>query len=582
VKRNLHLLISLVVLASMVLAACGGATPAATEEPPALTEPPAATEPAATEPLATEPPATEPPAANAGTAIITFVQEPTTLNPLYAEQWFSTITTQFWLKGLWSFDPDGQPVPELATEIPSTENGGLSEDGLILTIKLRDDVTWSDGEPVTANDFVFTYEMYMADSNVVSSRYPYEDYVTSVEAPDDQTVVVNFSEPFAGWITGIFQYGAIPEHVLRPVFDSEGTLDTAEWNTAPTVGVGPFVFTEWESASHMVFEANPNWINPPKLQQVFIRMVDDAAQEVAILAGDTDIGTFLDWSQADTINDSGVAKFVAQPAGYDEGWYLNFNPETTHPAMLDVNVRRAIALATDRQKITQDLLGGQTEPPATFWDSTPPFGNPDLEPYPYDPEEAKRLLDEAGWIDSNGDGTRDKDGVELVLRYIANQRQLRKDVQAVVQQMWTEVGIGAELKNYGDDYFNGYADGGPQPTGQYEIAEYSDNPDGYPDPDESASWLCSEVVGEDNPEGGNWQGYCNPELDELLAQQATETDPEARKQLYYQIGQLLYDDVVWIGIWKDPDLWSVSNRLQGVRFSGATPFWNAHEWTISE
>jgi peptide/nickel transport system substrate-binding protein len=510
------------------------------------------------------------------------VQEPTTLNPLYAEQWFSSITYQFWLKGLWSFDPDGQPVPELAAEIPSTENGGLSEDGLTLTIKLRDDVTWSDGEPVTASDFVFTYEMYMADSNVVNTRYPYEDYVTSVEAPDDQTVVVNFSEPFAGWLTAIFQYGAIPEHVLRPVFESEGTLDTAEWNTAPTVGVGPFVFTEWESASHMVFEANPNWINPPKLNQIFIRMADDAAQEVAILAGDTDIGVFLDWSQADAINNSGVAKFVVQPAGYDEGWYLNFNPETAHPAMLDVNVRKAIALATDRQKITQDLLGGQTEPPATFWDSTPPFGNPDLEPYPYDPEEAKRLLDEAGWVDSNGDGTRDKDGVELVLRYISNQRQLRKDVQAVVQQMWAEVGIGAELKNFGDDFFNGYADGGPQPTGQYDISEYSDNPDGYPDPDESATWLCSEVVGEDNPDGGNWQGYCNPELDELLTQQATETDPEARKQLYYQIAQILYDDVVWIGIWKDPDLWSVSNRLQGVKFSGATPFWNAHEWTISE
>jgi peptide/nickel transport system substrate-binding protein len=94
--------------------------------------------------------------------------------------------------------------------------------------------------------------------------------------------------------------------------------------------------------------------------------------------------------------------------------------------------------------------------------------------------------------------------------------------------------------------------------------------------------LCSEVVGADNPDGGNWQGYCNADLDALFDQQATETDPEARKQLYYQIGQIMYDDVVWVGMWKDPDLWSLSNRLQGVRFSGATPFWNAHEWTISE
>jgi len=448
-------------------------------------------------------------------------------------------------------------------------------------VNLRDDVTWSDGEPVTANDFVFTYEMYMAESNVVASRYPYEDYVASVEAPDDQTVVVNFTEPFAAWLVEIFQYGVLPEHVLRPVFEADGTLDTAEWNTAPTVGVGPFVFQEWETDSHMIFVANPNWINPPQLEQVFIRMADDAAQEVSILAGDTDIGSFLDWSQADAINNSGVAQFVTQPSGFDEGWFLNFDPETAHPAMLDVNVRKAIVLATDREKIVQDLLGGLTEVPATFWDSTPPFGNPDLTPYPYDPDEANRLLDEAGWTDSNGDGTRDKDGTELVLRYIANQRQLRKDVQAVVQQMWAQAGIGVELVNYGDDFFNGYADGGPQATGEYDIAEYSSAP-AFPDPEASSNWLCSQVVGADNPDGANWQGYCNADLDALFDQQASETDPEARKQLYYQIGQMMHDDVVWVGLWKDPDLWSMSNRLQGVRFSGATPFWNAHEWTISE
>jgi peptide/nickel transport system substrate-binding protein len=569
-------LLFVLVITALVLTACGGAATPATQ-PPVATEAPA-TEAPATEAPATEAP-TEPPAAP-GIAIVTFVQEPTTLNPIYAEQWFSTITTQFWLKGPWSFDPDGQPVPELAAEIPSTENGGLSEDGQTITIKLRDDVTWSDGEPVTANDFVFTYEMIMADANVVNTRYPYEDYVTNVEASDDQTVVINLNSPFAGWLTQLFTQ-VLPEHVLRPVFEADGTLDTADWNTAPTVGVGPFVFKEWETGSHIIFEANPNWINPPQLEQVFIRMADDAAQEVSIVAGDTDIGSFLDWSQADAINNSGVAEFVTQPAGYDEGWYLNFDPETAHPAMLDVNVRKAIVLATDREKIVQDLLGGLTEVANTFWDSTPPFGNPDLEPYPYDPDEAMRLLDEAGWTDSNGDGTRDKDGTELVLRYITNQRQLRKDVQAVVQQMWTQVGIGTELVNYGDDFFNGYADGGPQATGQYDIAEYSDT-GSFPDPDASSKWLCSEVVGADNPDGGNNQGYCNPDLDALFDQQATETDPEARKQLYYQIEEIMHNDVVWVGLWKDPDLWSVSSRLQNVSFSGATPFWNAQEWTISE
>jgi peptide/nickel transport system substrate-binding protein len=271
---------------------------------------------------------------------------------------------------------------------------------------------------------------------------------------------------------------------------------------------------------------------------------------------------------------------VTQPSGYDEGWYLNFDPATAHPAMLDVNVRKAIVMATDREKILQDLLGGLTTVPATYWASTPPFEDPSITPLPYDPDEANRLLDEAGWKDSNGDGTRDKDGKELVLRYIANQRQLRKDVQAVVQQMWAQVGIGSELVNYGDDYFNGYADGGPQATGKYDIAEYSDIA-GYPDPD-TAKFLCSEVVSADHPDGSNWQGYCNEELDKLFDQQATETDLEARKQIFYQIEKIMDDDVVWVGLWKDPDLWSVSTRMQNVRLSGATPFWNAHEWTISQ
>jgi peptide/nickel transport system substrate-binding protein len=557
-KRNLYILLSLTILATLVLTACA---PAATATPTA---------------------------AAGGTAIITFVQQPTTLNPLYATQWFAEITRDFWLKSLWSFDGDGNPVAEIAAEIPTPDNGGLSADGLTLTVKLRDDIKWSDGEPLTAKDFVFTYDMWMADSNTVASRYPYEDYVASVEAPDDHTLVVTFKEPYAAWQTSIFtglgSGGVLPEHILRPVFEADGTLDNAAWNTAPTVGAGPFVFKEWEADSHMTFEANPNWINPPKLQEVFIRMADDAGQEAAIVAGDTDIGGFLDWSQADAINNSGKAKFTTQPSGYDEGWYLNFNPETAHPAMLDVNVRKAIVLATDREKIVTDLLGGLTKVPATFWDSTPPFGDPSQKPLGYDPEQAKQLLEAAGWTDSDGDGIRDKmiDGekVDLKLRYIANQRQLRMDVQAVVQQMWAQVGIGAELKNYGDDYFNDFASGGPQPTGQYDIAEYS-NAGSFPDPEASSNWLCDQVVSADNPDGANWQGYCNPDLDNLLNEQATTTDPEARKQLYYQIEQLMNDDVVWVGLWLDPDEWSVSNRLQGVKFSGATPFWNAHEWFIS-
>jgi len=576
--RKIYLFATILVTLGLFLAACQPAvTPAATALPEVTTPP----QPTSPPPEPTTPPEpTEP--AEPKVATISFVQEPDSLSPLYTTMWFSGITRDFWLKGLWSFDTNNEPVPELAAEIPTRENGGVSEDGKTLTVKLNPDAAWSDGEPVTAADFVFTFDMIMSDQNTVQSRYPYEDYVTSVTAQDDHTLVIEFSEPFAAWQTSIFTSYVLPKNVLEPVFQADGTLDNAEWNRAPTVGVGPFVFNEWESGSHISFTKNPNWIRPPKLDEIFIRIVpDDAAQLAAIEAGDTDFGVFLNYGDVPGLEALGTVEIVTVGSGYNEGWFLNFDPETAHPAMLDVNVRMALALATDRSQITEDLLEGLTEPPATFWDTTPPYADPSLEPYPYDPEEANRLLDEAGWTDTDGDGIRDKDGEKLSLRYITNERPLRGEVQAVVQQMWNEVGIEAELVNHSSDVFwNSFGDGGPQALGEYDVAEYS-SVGSFPDPEASSNWLCSEIPGPDSPDGANWQRYCNPELDALLEEQAVTVDPEARKQLYFQIEKIMQDDVVWIGIWKDPDLWSVNNRLTGVQLSGATPFWNAHEWDAS-
>jgi peptide/nickel transport system substrate-binding protein len=262
------------------------------------------------------------------------------------------------------------------------------------------------------------------------------------------------------------------------------------------------------------------------------------------------------------------------------------NPATANPAMLDVNVRKAIALATDRFTIVKNLLKEDVNPVnVTFWDAAEPYNNPDLKPYPYDPEEAKRLLDEAGWKDSDGDSIRDKmiDGkkVDLKLRYITNDRELRKNVQAVVQQQWSLVGIGADLQNYSSDVFwNGYNDNGPQAQGVYDIAEYSSNP-AFPDPEASGNWLCDQISSADNPDGANWQGVCMDDLDALLKKQSATLDTKARVDLYHQISQLMYDQVLYIGIWKDPDLWSINSHLQNVKLSGAAPFWNAADWTVT-
>ena len=520
-----------------------------------------------------------PAAGPAKTATFIWTQEPDVLNPLYTNMWFSSITQQIWSCWAWDFDDQNNPHPVLVKEMPSEENGGISPDGRVITLKLRDDIVWSDGKPITSEDFAFTYEMTMSPKNTVASTFPY-DKLEKVEAPDPKTVVMTFKEPFAAWQATLW-HGLLPAHVLRPVFEKEGTIDNAEWNRAPTVGCGPFVFKEWESGSFIRFVANKKyWLGRPKIDEIFIRIVpDDASQVAALKAGDGDLGTFIAYSDIPTLEQAGV-QMVKVFSGYNEGWYFYLHPEKGHPALKDVRVRQAIALAFDRFSVCKDLLLGLTKPPATYWANTP-WQDPTLEPWPYDPERAKQLLDEAGWKDTNGDGVRDKDGVELVLTLGTTTREIRRDVQAVAQQQLAQVGIKLELANADSDiFFGSYGEGGPCATGQYDIFEYS-TVTNYPDP-ETADWLCSEIPSDENPSGVNWQAVCDEELDGLFKLQATQVDPAERQQTFHKITRLIYEKVYWLGVWEDPDIWAVGPRLKNVRLSGATPFFNIVEWDLSQ
>lgn len=608
---------TVMMVAVLLLANCGGGAapqpaapepaeteaaapaPAATEEPAAAapteeavaepTEEMAATEEATAEPTeameATEEAAAEPAASGEGkVATISFTQEPSSLNPLYTDQWFASITTAFWLERPWNFNKANEPYPVQLTEMPSVENGGVSEDGQTITFHLKDGLTWSDGEPYTAEDFVFTWQMYTDENNLVVVRYPYDEFVKNVTAPDPLTVVIELTKPFAGWQSALFvkpNGGTIlPKHILEPVFEAEGTIDNAEWNRAPTVSMGPFMFNEWESGSHLSFVRNPNYHgDPPPIDEIFIRIVpDDVAQVAALQSGDADIGTFISQTDVPALKDAGI-NIVTEPSGYNESWFLNMRPETAHPAMLDVNVRKALALGVNREQIAKDLLLGLTYPNATFWDGSP-WANPNIKPYPYDPEEAKKLLDEAGWVDSNSDGTRDKDGEELVLRYVTTTRPIRMDTQAVVQQQLAEIGIGVELRNFeSEQFFGGYADDGPCATGDFDICQWSDAVK-FPDPN-TDYFLCDQMPTEEKPDGNNYF-VCDEELDKLFKEQIATVDITKRKEIVNQIQQIIYDNVYYIGMWNDADIWAVNPRLAGVEFSGVTPFQNNTAWEITE
>ena len=560
--KNLPLkLIVLTAVFSLILTACG----------------PKVYPVASPEPLPAE---TQAPPAERKVVTLIYTQEFDNLAPLYTSMWFVWTTWQMFDHWAWEFDENNEPFPRLVTEIPSTENGGISEDGRVITMKLRDDITWSDGEPLTADDFIFTWEMAVSPKNTVATTYPY-DAIESVTATDPQTVVITFTEPFAPWLANLW-HGILPAHILRPIYDAEGTIDNADWLKNPTVGSGPYVFAEWESGSYARFVRNENyWGTPAKIDEIFIRFVpDDASQVAALKAGDADLGTFISYADVNTLQDAGL-KIMIEPSGYSEWMFFMVNEEKGHPALLDVNVRKAIAMAIDRDGINRDLHFGLTKTPASFWDALPVYNNPPLQPYPYDPTEAKRLLDESGWVDSDGDGVREKDGVKLELDHATTIREDRQDVQAVMQQQLAEVGIKLNVNPVDDTlYFASYGENGPAARGEYDIQEWSDGPL-FPDPD-IYYWLCDQIPSDENPSGENWFYICDEELDRLIQLQSTQVDAVKRQKTISQINQLFYDQVYIIGLWQDPDVYAVSSRLKNVKFSGVTMFFNIAEWDLEQ
>jgi len=572
-----YILFTTLIITTIILSACGTTTtPTAvtTEAPPVTTEAP---------PVVTEAPTTAPAAKTVLT--ITWTEEFDSLSPLYTNMSFSTYTQPLWNAWAWQFDDKGDPYPLLVTEIPSLDNGGIAADGTTITMTLRSDIKWSDGEPLTSADFKFTQEMYVDEHNSVSSAYPYT-LVTSLDTPDDNTVVMHFDAPFAPWLAS-FWHSLIPEHILKPVFEADGTLDNAEWNLAPTVGLGPYVFDTWESGSYARFVKNENyWGTPAKIDEIFFRFVpDETAQVNSLLAGDADLGYWFEWIDAQKLEEAGFS-IVVKPNGFNEGlFFLVNNTDSTyngnpigHPAMLDARVRQALAMAIDRETLNQNLNLGFTKVPQSYWDSVPLYNDLKNTVYTYDPAGANKLLDEAGWIDSNGDGTRDKDGIELVLGYGTTDQEKRQKAQVVIQENLKAVGIGTDLTSLASDlFFAGYADAGPTYTGDLDIQEWSDI-QSYPDAD-IYYWYCSEIPTPDYPAGTNSFYLCDEELDALMTLQTTQLNYQERHATFQKINDIFGQKVYWLGLWQDPDNWAVSSKLQNVKFSAVNPFYNIAEWT---
>lgn len=585
-KRNLFVLLSLLVVASVLLAACGGGAQT-TEEPGTGTE---ATEaPAATE----EAPAGEPKVATGA-----WSQEPDNIVPYYTQMSYAIWIAQLTLVGLGEWDDQGNFVTELAAEVPSADNGGVSADGLTITWKLKEGLKWSDGEPLTSADVKFTWESVIDPANAPLSRVGYEK-IASIETPDDTTVVITFSELYPGWQT-LFTQGPnnsgsiLPKHLL----EGQTGLESNDFIHMPTVASGPFVITEWVAGDHMTLVRNDNFYGSrPNLDQINIKFVP--TPEAALAALQTgDIDWYPDFSESDieTVGALEPSVHLKVVPGADFEHYF-FNLGTTAGVdgkgaadqegfcpFKDVRVRKAITLGINRQAFVDSLLAGKTTVPATQWPNSE-WENKNLKPDAYDPDAAAALLEEAGYT-LGDDGIRhgDCNGVDtkLSFRFDTTDKQIRVDIALAVQSDLAKIGVEFKPNHTpAGTFFAGYTDGGIMPTGNYDMAGYTTG--FYPDPMTGVldSYSCDTVPNKDKPSGANNYLVCDPELDSLMAAVNATADPAARKVAIDAVQQHIFDNYYVIMMYARANVYGYVDRFVPGPFGFFSNMnWNAEVWDV--
>jgi len=539
---------------------------------------------------------------------ILFWQKPSILNPHLASGAVNFEVSRLFYEPLASFDESGNLVPILAAEIPSLDgqgNGGVASDGKSVTWKLKQNVQWQDGTPFTADDVVFTYE-YISDPETRATTADTYAEVASVEALDPYTVRINFRGVNPAWslpFTGM--RGAIlPRHVFEPYKGAKAA--DAPPNNAP-VGTGPYKVVKFQpqevlllgndlmETNKLVLEPNETYREPdkPHFRRIEVKgggTSDEAARLVSL--GEVDFAFNLQLN-ADTMSNFGPdsrGSIVAVPGPFVERILINRtdpNRETSdgersslqfeHPMFSDKRVRQALSYAIDRAAIA-DLYGSAGKPSSNLLVSPERFRSSNTS-YEYNPDKAKALLEEAGWVDSNGDGTREKDGVKMSIVFQTSQNAIRQQTQALVKKDLEAIGMEVELKFLDSGTFFNHE---PENTSNifHFYADLEEFADGNSSPDPGAYmkfWTCAQIPQNSNEwSGQNAERWCNAEYDKLYARSAVEIDPDKRRDLFIQMNDLYVEDVVGIPLVHRALTHGISNDLEGVDF---TP-WDATLWNI--
>lgn len=315
----------------------------------------------------------------------------------------------------------------------------VSEDGLLWTVHIRDDVKFTDGEPLTARDVAFTYNTVKESSSV--NDFTMLDHA---EALDDTTVVFHMTRPFSIWPYTMAVVGIVPEHAY----------DSASYGSNP-IGSGRYILKQWDKGQQVILDANPDYYGEqPNMQRVTIVFMEEDAAFLAAQAGEVDLAYTSATYSDQTVEGYSLALYESVD---NRGFNLPAVPEQTTESgetigndfTADVQVRRAINIGVDRQEMIDHVLNGYGSPAYSVCDQMPWYNS--TSEVTYDPEKAKSLLDEAGWK-TGEDGIREKDGVKAELNLLyATGDSVRQALAADFAEQLKELGISCTLEGVGWD-----------------------------------------------------------------------------------------------------------------------------------
>ena len=596
----------------LILTGCGQ-PPSQNTAAPQATQPPAQPTAVAVQPTTANPPTapaqTTTPAqpttaapANAGDKTVTVVipEDPPSFNAVISDSGYDALVMHMALLGMTAIDPDGKVYPVLAAELPTVDNGGVVIDkanGKVdVTWKMRKDVKWADDTPVTADDVIFTYQA-ITDPKT-GSWIPGIDLVTGVDKIDDYQFVVHFSSIYPSYLTlfGNRQVVIWPKHFCK----AEQGFQSWDCSRQP-LSDGPFILKEWVTGDHLTFARNPNYFEPgkPQVDQVIVKIVPDATiRESMLRQGDADILMWATEQSADNLkNDSNVKLSISPTSRFVMRLFLNLAAKGSvdplakpNPLFSNVLVRQAIRDAIDVDTISSAVWHGFAQPVWTEF-FRPPYNVCNIPRPKFDPEAAKALLDQAGWVvdPNSSDGIRICKGCKTVkegtkfkfeLLVYAEYGEPLALTQQLIAEMLKKVGIQATLNTVqGTVLWADSTSGGLEQNGNFEVDMWDD---GYASSDPAdfiRQYYASASAQKDN--GNNIGRYINPEIDALIKKAYTLNEDD-RKAAFCAIAQKLDSDLPQILLFSTINADASSSRMAGIQANvNSVVSWNAADWKIN-